>query len=684
MDAARLGSAAQEPGEWFTTGRDASGSFHSPLTGINAESVARLGFAWEYRLGTRRGLEATPIVVDGVLYTTGNFGRVYALDGASGKELWTYDPQVDGQWGRYACCDAVNRGVAVWKGRVYVAALDGYLHAIDAATGRRVWKVDTLPARGPQTPYTSTGAPVVAGKLVIIGAGGGDFRGVRGYVAAFDLDTGALRWRFYTVPRNPALGPQDQPHLAAAVKTWDTHHRWEAGAGGTVWDGIAYDAALNLVYIGTGNASPYDIKEDGRTGGDDLYTDSILALRADSGELKWHFQATPGDMWDFDSTQTLILADLDLGQRNRKVVMQASKNGFFYVLDRATGAFLSANHFAVVNWTKGLDPHTGRPTPNPAVDYSVSPKAVYPWEGGAHGWQPMAYDAAAKRVFIPVQEAPNIIIETAHRRAGLVEGQFTSPAFLPEAYDPEGMASLFGPLPPLEALGKGLSGVHRLGYLRAWDPVKNRLLWEVPTASGWDGGVMSSAGGLVFQGDVAGKLNAYAADSGALLRSIDVGSSMMAAPMSYAIHGVQYIAVMAGYGGGDLGLPYPAGSAALRFGNEGRIIALRLDGGAVPRPAELTASPLPQPPPRMGTAAQVAAGEVLYNRYCSRCHVFGQAALPDLRRLTPEKHALFDSIVRDGTLVPLGMGRFDDVLRRTDVRAIHAYIISEAWKAQSQ
>jgi quinohemoprotein ethanol dehydrogenase len=361
--------------------------------------------------------------------------------------------------------------------------------------------------------------------------------------------------------------------------------------------------------------------------------------------------------------------------------MQASKNGFFYVLDRATGEFVSAHNFAFVNWTKGLDPKTGRPILNPAVDYSGSPKAVYPWEGGAHGWQPMAYDPSAQRVYIPVQEAPNIIIETAHRKAGLVEGQFTSPAFLPEAYDPKGLESLYGALPPLDALGPGLSSVRRRGFLRAWDPIGNRLLWEAPTASGWDGGVMSSAGGLVFQGDVAGMLNIYAADTGARLKSINLGSSVMAAPMSYEIGGVQFVALMAGYGGGDMTVPFPEGSAARRFGNEGRIIALRLDGGAVPRPAEVSAAPLPPPPPRIGTAAQIAAGELLYNRYCSRCHIFGQAVLPDLRRLTAEKHASFYSIVLEGALAPLGMGRFDDVLSHADAEAIHAYVIDESWKA---
>ena len=681
VDAARLDTVEREPGQWFTGGRDAAGSYHSPLTAINTQTAPRLGFAWDYTLGTHRGLEATPVVVDGVMYTAGNFGRVYALDAATGKARWVYDPQIDGQWGRYACCDAVNRGIAVWKGRVYVAALDGFLHAIDAATGQRLWKADTLPARGPHTPYTTTGAPLVAGNLVVIGAGGGDFHGVRGYVAAFDLDTGRMRWRFYTVPRDPAQGDQDQPHLTQAVRTWDPRHRWDSGAGGAVWDGIAYDAALDLVYVGTGNASPYDIKEGGRTGGDDLYSDSIIAVHADSGQLAWYYQVVPGDMWDFDSTQKMILADLDLGQGTRRVLMQASKDGYFYVLDRATGAFISANNFAVVNWTLGIAPDTGRPIPNPAVDYSGSPKLVSPWEGGAHGWQPMSYDPQARRVYIPVQEAPNVIIEAIHRRAGLVEGQFTSPAFPPEFYDPADLASLYGALPSIEALGGGGSPRKRRGFLRAWDPVRNRLVWEVPTYGGWDGGVMSSAGGLVFQGDEAGALNVYAADSGKLLKRIELGTAVMAAPMTYEVGGVQYVAVMAGFGGGDLLLPFPEGSAPQRYGNEGRIIALRLDGGAVPLPAEVTLPPLPQPPSRMGSRAQIAAGEVLYNRYCSRCHVFGQAMLPDLRRLSAQKHALFNSIVLEGALSPLGMGRFDDVLNRADAAAIHAYVIDESWKA---
>ena len=681
IDAARLANAANEPDQWLATGRDAGGTYFSPLKDINADNVAQLGFAWEYRLGTRRGLEATPVVVDGALYTTGNFGWVYAVDAATGHELWKYNPEVDGQWGRYACCDAINRGVAVWQGRVYVGALDGYLHAIDAATGQRLWKVDTLPARGPKAPFTLSATPVVAGDLVIVGSAGADFAGARGYIAAFDRATGAFRWRFYTVPRNPKEGPQDQPHLVEAVKTWDPRHRWDAGSGGTAWDGISYDPELKLVYFGTANGAPYNIKEGGRTGGDDLYTASIVAVHAETGALAWYYQTTPGDRWDYDSTQKLILTDLDLGDGPRKVLMQASKNGYYYVLDRATGKLLSANNFVFVNWSKGIDPKTGRPMTTPAAEYASEPKLMFPANSGAHSWQPMSYDPATRLTYIPVIEWPMIYMDTAHQRAGLIEGFFTVQAFLPDDYDPKALASLYGPLPPLEKLNKGLPPSHARGFLRAWDPVHQKLAWEVQTATHWDGGVLSTAGGLVFQGDAAGNLNVYKAEDGRKLASIALGTGIMAAPATYRIGGVQYVVVMAGFGGNYVNYPLTKDMVAYHRDNEGRIIALRLDGGPVPLPPELTVEPYPQPPAREGPPAKVANGEVLYNRFCGRCHMLDRGVLPDLRRLTPVKHEMFYDIVLNGVLAGAGMGRWDDVLSRADAEAIHAYIVDEAWKA---
>jgi quinohemoprotein ethanol dehydrogenase len=681
LDAARLAQAASEPDQWFTPGRDGGGTYYSPLADINASNVARLGFAWQSSLGTRRGLEATPVVIDGTLYASGNFGRVYAVDAATGKERWTYDPGVDGQWGRYACCDAVSRGVAVWKGRVYVGALDGYLHAIDASSGERVWKVDTLPARGPKTPYTLTGAVVIAGDLVIVGSAGADFTGARGYVAAYDAASGAFRWRFYTVPRDPAQGPQDQGHLNDAVKTWDPRHRWDAGSGGTVWDGISYDPDLKLIYIGTANGAPYNIKEGGRHGGDDLYAASIVAIRAESGQLAWYYQTTPGDRWDYDSTQKMILAELDLGQGPRKVLMQASKNGYYYVLDRGSGQLLSASNFAFVNWARGIDPKTGRPIPNPAADYDKRPVLLFPANSGAHSWQPMSYDPQTRLTYIPVMEWPMVYMDSARQRAGLIEGWFTVPAFSPEDYDPQALRSLYGPLPPLAELARGLPPARSRGFLRAWDPGKQRLAWEVPTATNWDGGVLSTGGGLVFQGDAAGYLNVYAAESGQRLAHLQVGTGIMAAPATYRVNGTQYVVVLAGFGGNYVNYALTPQMAAYDRDNEGRIVAFRLDGGPTPLAPPRVETPLPEPPQHEGSPAQIASGEVLYNRYCGRCHQLGRGILPDLRRLDATKHQLFYEIVLNGAFVPKGMGRWDDVLSRSDAESIHAYIVDEAWKA---
>jgi quinohemoprotein ethanol dehydrogenase len=674
--------AAPAPADWVAPGRDGAGTYFSPLTDIHTGNAAELGFAWDYRLGTYRGQESTPLVIDGVMYASSNFGRVYALDAASGKELWTYDPQIDGQWARYACCDAVNRGLVAFRGVLYVGALDGWLHAIDARTGRRLWKVDTLVARSPKKPYTVTAAPLLAGDLVVIGNGGGDFAGARGYVSAYDRETGHLHWRFYTVPRDPAEGPQDQPHLEAALKTWDPKHPWEAGSGGTAWDGMAYDPALDLVYIGTGNAAPYNLHLAGRRGGDELYAASIVAIHAKDGTLAWYYQTTPGDRWDFDSTEKIVLADLEFGGKRRAVLMQAPKNGYYYVLDRATGELLSAKPYAFVSWARGIDPKTGRPVLDASADYDHGPALVFPSETGAHAWQPMAFDPAHGIAFLPAIEAGNVILETSDRRAGLVEGQFTTPAMPPEMYDPKDMRSLYGKVPPLTQLERGLkTNPASRGFLRAWNVSEHRVLWETPTATSFDGGVLATAGGLVFQGDANGYFNAYAADSGKRLASIALGSSMMAAPMTYEVNGVQYVAIVAGYGGGAviLGAPLDPESAAYRYGNEGRIIVMKIGGTTPPLPPLRTDVPLPELPARPADARQIAAGEVLYNRYCSRCHVMGRGNLPDLRRITPMTHTLFDSIVLGGAYSVKGMGRFDDVLSPDDAHAIHAWLIDRAW-----
>jgi quinohemoprotein ethanol dehydrogenase len=682
VDETRLAQSASEPNEWFTAGRDGDSSYHSPLRLIDAKNVGQLGFAWEYPLDTRRGLEATPIVVDGTMYVSAPFGHVYALDAISGTLRWHYDPEFDGQYGRYACCDSVNRGLAVWKGRVYVASLDGFLHAIDAATGQRIYKVDTLPARGPEHPYTITGAPVIAGDSVIIGSSGADFSGARGYVGAWDIKTGAARWRFYTVPHDPKQGPQEQAHLERAISSWDPRHDWSAGGGGNVWDGIAYDAKRGLVYVGTANGAPYDIKQEGRVGGDDLYAASILAIRAKDGSLAWHYQTTPGDAWDYDSTQKLVLADLTVKGKSRSVIMQASKNGFLYVLDRTTGEVLAAHNYVYVDWTLGIDPKTHRPRPNPAADYSRSPRFIAPGMAGGHNWQPMSYSPTTGLVYIPALEAPMVFLDS-HKK-GLIEGAFDVFGIFPEDYSPANLALLVGPLPTLDDLAKNSHATRRsIGVLRAVEPLTGKIVWEAPNATNWDGGVMSTDGNLVLQGDATGHLNVYSADQGHTLARIDVGTGILAAPMTYAVGGVQYVAVLAGYGGASgIAMPFPEQTAAAHYNNQGRVIAFRLGGPAVPKPPAVFVPPMPEPPHSTADARTIARGGDLYMKYCARCHTMGYGMLPDLRRLTPEKHAILGDIVLRGALSARGMGRFDDVLTEQDVAALSAFFIAEANRAR--
>lgn len=674
-------AAGPRPGRPPTARGGTQGTHFSRLTEVNASNVGKLGFAWQYRLGTHRGLEASPIVLGGVMYAVGNYGRVYALDASTGAKLWTFIPKIDMRYARFACCDVVNRGLAVWKGRVYVGTLDGYLYSLDARTGKVMWRADTLIDRAKGLPYTITGAPVIAGNVVAIGNGGADFKGVRGYVSAFDLTTGHLVWRFFTVPRDPALGPQRQPQLERAAGTWDWKRgeRWHAG-GGTVWDGMSYDARDGLLIFGTANASPYD-REAGKRAGAELYACSIIAVHVRTGKMAWYYQEVPGDRWDFDATQPFILTRLSIGGRRRPVLLQAAKDGFFYVLDPRTGRLISARNFTFVSWTKGLDPRTHRPVPNPAANYHLKPALVWPSAAGAHSWQPMSYDPDTGLVYIPAIEAPMVWINLAPRPARYSDGWFTTQGIFPGDYAPRRMSSLYGPLPTLAALKRRDPGpLDSRGVLVAWNPVRQRPLWQVPGNSLWDGGILSTAGGVVFQGDPRGRLNAYSAVTGKLLRSIRIGTSIMAAPIAYRLHGVEYIAFMAGYGGAA-GFQFPPTSAAYRYGNAGRIVALKLGGGPVPRPPRRVLPPFPRPAAQPGPADEVHRGEILYAKVCSRCHVFGRGLVPDLRRMPPGIYRLFPAIVLRGLLRGQGMENFSNELTRRNVDAIRAYLMAEAWKA---
>jgi quinohemoprotein ethanol dehydrogenase len=645
VDTRRIERAA--PGDWLTNGRTYGEQRYSPLSQIKVGNVKQLGLAWEAPLDSYDfGVEATPLVADGVLYVTSTWSRVFAFDAATGKRLWTFDPEVPRDWLRQGCCKAVNRGVALWKGKIYVGAFDGRLIALDAKTGRQVWSADTT-SRKPN--YTITGAPRVVKGKVIIGNGGGDF-GTRGFISAYDAETGKLAWRFYIVPRDPKLG-QEHPELDAALKTWDPKRDWTIGGGGNAWDSMSYDPELDLLYVGTGNGGPYDPRKRGPGGSGELFLSSILALRPDTGRLAWHYQTTPGDQWDFTATANMVLADLDVGGRRRKVLMQAPKNGFFYVLDRKTGELLSANKYVRTTWAERVDLKTGRPVRSAAADYTKARALLFPSPYGGHNWQPMAFSPKTGLVYIPAQD-------------------------LGWVWDPNG-ATWFYRGSDGAALAPEETGRGERGMLIGWNPRTARPAWVAPLAEPMNGGVLATGGGLVVQGTADGNIDFRDAASGRVLRRIPVGTGIVAAPISYKIGRVQYIAVAAGWNGVRVD-PDPAGAPA-PFVNDGRLIVIKLDGGPVAvarrRPAlgPLMAGPA-QP------SALVARGRGLYLANCARCHGFGdeRTPFPDLRRMRAETVSAFDDIVLGGAYRGSGMASFADVLDPEDTRAIRAYLIDKA------
>ncbi len=657
VDHARMLAADAQPGQWMSVGRTYDEQRFSPLAQINPETVGRLGLAWYADINTERGMEASPLVVDGVLYNVQPWNIVTAYDAKTGRVLWTYDPEVPLRFGRLACCDIVSRGLAAWNGKIYVATLDGRLIALDAKTGAPVWSVLTVDnSKG----YTITGAPRVFDGRVLIGNGGAEI-GVRGYVSAYDAETGAQLWRWYTVPGNPADGFENAA-MEMAAKTW-TGEWWKAGGGGTVWDSLAYDPELNLVYVGTGNGSPWAWKWRSPGGGDNLFLASIVALRADSGEYVWHYQTVPGEQWDYTATQHMILADIEIGGRLRKVLMQAPKNGFFYVLDRATGELISAEKIVPVNWATGIDKATGRPIENPEARYGVTPVMVSPGAGGAHNWNPMAFSPLTGLVYVPVSET--------YMAYGLAE-----------SWDPArgGLGTSFTGFDAERKAIAEYADAHSKGWLSAWNPVSRREVWRGPVEQKGSGGVLVTAGNLVFQGTIGTTFVAYRADTGEKVWEMPVQQVPIAAPIAYEVDGEQYIAVNAGWGGGLAHVE--RSNYSQLFLSKPRLLVFKLGGTArlPPLPPESMQVPeLSPPPPLTGTPAQVALGERLYGENCALCHgTAARGGVKDLRHMTPATHAAFLDIVLGGTRAASGMASFADTLSREQAEAIHHYLISRA------
>ncbi|MBL4620097.1 MAG: PQQ-dependent dehydrogenase, methanol/ethanol family, partial [Marinicaulis sp.] len=523
-------NADDNPGEWLSHGRTYSEQRYSPLNALNTKNVGELGLEWAFDLGVSRGIEVTPIVHDGVMFVTASWNIVYALNAKTGQEIWRYDPQVDRSRASVMCCDIVNRGVAIWGDKVFTGTIDGRLIAINAKTGKEIWDVNTIDL---SKPYSITGAPRVVKGKVIIGNGGAEL-GVRGYITAYDAETGKPAWRFYTVPGDPSRNPEDAA-MAMALPTWNGEW-WKLGGGGTAWDSMAYDPELDLFYIGVGNGSPWSQKLRSPDGGDNLFLSSIVALRPDTGEYVWHYQTTPGETWDYTATQHMILAELEIDGVERKVIMQAPKNGFFYVIDRETGELLSANNFVPVSWATHIDMETGRPVEVPEARWpGNAPVLQFPGTLGAHNWHPMSYNPGTGLVYIPAQETPFGYGDDPNYEAHEM------------AWNTGADLRLAG-LPSDEATFKAVKAMMR-GRLIAWDPVKQEAAWTFEHKGPWNGGILSTAGGLVFQGTADAHFAAYDAGTGDQLWKFFTQTGIVAPPISYEIDGEQYLAVASGWGG---------------------------------------------------------------------------------------------------------------------------------------
>ena len=665
IDDAALRSAARAPDQWLTIGRDYAETRFSPLQQIDTRSVVRLGLAWSYDPGSLRGLEATPLVANGVLYSSTDWSNVFALDARTGRQLWRWDAKADRIRGYRACCDVVNRGVALYKGKVFVGVIDGRLAALDAATGKLRWEVQTTPVN---EPYTITGAPRVVDGKVVIGNGGAEL-GVRGFISAYDAETGKLAWRFYVVPGDPSKGFENEDVRKAAV-TWTGEWWKNGGGGGTAWDAFAYDPEAKLLYVGTGNGSAWDRKLRSPGGGDNLYLSSIVALHVETGKIAWYYQTTPGDQWDYTAVQQITLAELQIGGRARKVLMQAPKNGFFYVLDRLTGELLSAEPYAKVTWAKGVDLKTGRPIETQQARYGDQVVTQSPGPGGAHNWQPMSFNPATGLMYIPAVEGSfTYVRERDFKRV---------PGFWNMGIDLNARAGSkdYATLPQSEYEPGTGTEVGAASSLLAWDPIAAKPRWRVKYPAGvTGGGTLTTAGNLVFQGLSDGRFVVYTADTGEQLWQTQLGNGIMAAPSTWLLDGQQYISVLVGWGGAS-GLYAP--NPTKQYKAPGRLFTFVLDGKARLEPVRgidknplttiaFTASP-----------SELERGATLFGRRCSMCH--GVAAvsggtIADLRYALPTTYDMIDRIVRQGAYQQLGMPKFD-FLSEADVAAVKSYLLS--------
>ena len=664
-------SSIMNPGsEWLSHGRTYREQRFSPLDSVNRDNVDELDLVWSFKFDTARGMEATPIVHDGVIYVSTGWSHVHAIDARSGEELWHYDAKVPKAQLAKTCCGPVNRGVAIWQEdsdsplQVFFGALDGRLIALDAATGMENWSVQSTPTDGN---YSVTGAPRIVKGMIIIGNGGAEL-GVRGYVSAYDVTTGEMKWRFYTVPgdRNK---PQENAALEAALETWSGDEWYKlGGGGGTAWDSLVYDPELDLLYIGTGNGSPWNRELRSPGGGDNLYLSSIVALRPDTGEYVWHYQVTPADNWDYTATQQMVLAELEIDGEMRSVIMQAPKNGFFYVLDRKTGELLSAEKFGRVTWATHVDMDTGRPVESKFANYQENGGSfIWPSPYGAHNWQPMSFSTKTGLMYIPVQSIPSYF--SAVKEVMYRVNRWNTGVDLNTNRDPKSWVA-----------GRASADALIYGELVAWDPVKKKRAWKVHHSKPSNGGILSTAGDLVFQGTWDGTFAAYDAYNGKKLWQYKSDSAVLAGPMTFELDGEQYVAVAQGSGGtvmitvGDELMKKKTNQNKLLVFKKGRFnqtVSLASNELATIKALGHKVNSDP---------AVIKQGESLYHNNCASCHginALSNYVVPDLRYMSEQTHSDFASIVIGGTRTHKGMIGFYETLGLDDVDAIHAYLANK-------
>ena len=653
IDSAAIIANAATSKDWPSYGLDYAETRFSKLNQITADNVKNIGLMWTYNLESIRGVEATPLVVDGIMYVTAPWSIVHAVDARSGKKIWSFDPQVSRDKGYRGCCDVVNRGVALYKGKVFVGAYDGRLIALDAASGRKVWEKDTI--IDSKMSYTITGAPRVFNGRVVIGNGGAEY-GVRGYVTAYDAETGDQAWRWFVVPGDPSK-PFEDESMAAAAKTWDPAGKyWINGGGGSAWDSITFDPELNMVYIGTGNGSPWNRNLRSPAGGDNLYLGSIVALNADTGKYIWHYQETPGDNWDYTSTQPMILADLTIDGAARKVVLHAPKNGFFFVIDRTNGTFISAKNFVDVNWASGYGAD-GRPIENPQARSPDKSFDSIPGPYGAHNWHPMSFNPQTGLVYLPAQGIPlNLTGEKT-----LVQNAPAPMKF--GATTGWNVGFTLNAVPPTNL---------PFGRLLAWDPVKQKEAWRVEHIAPWNGGTLTTAGNLVFQGSADGRFVAYNASTGEKLWETPVGTGVVAAPATYIVDGVQYVSVAVGWGG-----VFGMSQRATEREGPGTVYTFAI-GGKAPLPAFTKYQTSNLLSGVKYDPKDVPEGTAIYVSSCATCHgvpgVDRGGNVRNLGYVPTETIANLNHFVFKGPFMDKGMPDFTGKLTEADVVKIQAFI----------